>query len=198
MMRKQEKLFTTEDVNILFEYRKSYLQDVEERDQILHPIASQVIVDGLVAYGWKCSELALIDGVLMNQVRKFVNLNQLAQEENVRAYSSERVWATLIQEANGKRRRATEIDLQGNKRARRDKPNYCTSSHDQEVAEVPSQPAIPETSQSSLSRSDDEEMLENDESSVENRSTNSSSTSCTSLGTPDEVVQGLWKLGMGE
>lgn len=78
LSRWEDKL-TQKDIVLLLQFRKLNLPKIEERVQILHPIASQAIVDGLIAYGWNHSELTTMRSKLMTNVKKHLDLEKLAQ-----------------------------------------------------------------------------------------------------------------------
>ena len=112
LTRRWEKDLVKEDVSLLLRYRKEKLPDFEKRAQELNQIASQAIVDGLIAYGWKYFELAAIDNVLMNQVQKYVNLHQFALDQLSDNPTSPR--------SRCKRRHDDEIEQHGYKQVRCD------------------------------------------------------------------------------
>ena len=55
-----EKELIKQDVDFLLDYQRSKLPKVNKRAQELNAIALWTIVDGLIIYGWKPSELAAI------------------------------------------------------------------------------------------------------------------------------------------
>ncbi|MCJ1349726.1 hypothetical protein MMC31_007967 [Peltigera leucophlebia] len=124
--------FTNDDIKLFLEYRKSKLPAVERRVQILNPIASMVILDGLIANSWKYSDLATHDGELMAELKKYVNLDQLAHKEKRGLCGSQWAWKMIISNAESdilatgsgipqsqrKRRRSVEEDQRDKKLAR--------------------------------------------------------------------------------
>lgn len=71
---------TEADIPILLKYRKDHLQDLNEQARALDPFAYQILIAGMVAFGWSYHELAATSSKLMDSIRRHTNLQQLVQD----------------------------------------------------------------------------------------------------------------------
>ena len=139
-----EKKLVKDDVSLLLGYQQSQLPEVEKRVKKLNKITSRAFVDSLLAYGWKYSELMVINSELTVQLRKYVDLNQLALDERQEGVSfsgsnsqtttpreesesSQSSYNLVTSNTVHKRYRNIEVDVQTLKRPCYNTQNQCMS-----------------------------------------------------------------------
>lgn len=66
---------------MLLQYLNQNRPDIIEKGRSLNKLATQLILDGFIAYGWTYPELNGIRSKLLNQLVLYVDLSQLALQQ---------------------------------------------------------------------------------------------------------------------
>jgi hypothetical protein len=108
-----------DDIELVFEYRKTQLPELEKRATSLNGIAARIIVDGLLAYGWSLSELLTSRSSLIEQVKKHIDITKLADKMRSQ-YSITKCSKTNIDstDASSKKRPSGHVVVDDAKRKR--------------------------------------------------------------------------------
>lgn len=77
-----ENHFNKTEVKVLLQFRKECLQHIEDESHKLDLPATQMLIDGMVAYGWGYHELAATHSSLTDCLRLYINLDQLAHDRS--------------------------------------------------------------------------------------------------------------------
>ncbi len=72
----------------MLQYLKQTQPEVLEKGQALDKVATQLIIDGFLAYGWTLSELAETSGKLLEQLRLYVDISELALQQGTEEESA--------------------------------------------------------------------------------------------------------------
>ncbi|KIN06868.1 hypothetical protein OIDMADRAFT_46792 [Oidiodendron maius Zn] len=76
-----ERKLTKGDISLLLQYLNQYRPEVIEKGRSLNKLATQLILNGFIAYGWTYPELNGIRSKLLDQLALYVDLSQLAMQE---------------------------------------------------------------------------------------------------------------------
>jgi hypothetical protein len=75
-----ESHFNKTEIEALLQFRKEHLPHIEDESHELDLPASQMLVNGMVAYGWGYNELAATHSSLTDCLRQYINLDELAYD----------------------------------------------------------------------------------------------------------------------
>ncbi|KAF7855374.1 hypothetical protein EAF04_010117 [Stromatinia cepivora] len=90
-----EVKISKDDIDLVLDYRKSHLPEIEKRARSLNKVAASAIIDGLVAYGWTFDELLSSGSALIKNIKIHIDIEQHANETRRNA-KHKRKWASYF------------------------------------------------------------------------------------------------------